>query len=105
MVCLMMDPQSCRNADDVLAHLVSWLQWVDEPQPRSGGWRQIMGFRRAFNITSVWKHDCGQYGMHVAEEYFDPEIEQFNIAKASSFKLMLEGASACFASQWAKAMV
>ncbi len=46
----------------------------------------MLGFRRAFCITSVWRHDDGTYGMHAGTEPFDPTDRPFNTGTAPTFR-------------------
>lgn len=94
-----MDPSECLCEDDVYLHLVSWLQWVDHPQPVMGEWKQVLGFRRAMCNTSIWKHADGRYGMHASDEIM-VEGHGFNLGTANNLQGILAQASKTYARVW-----
>lgn len=52
-VSLEMQASDCETKNDVLVHLVTWLEYV-RGDIRLGDWKQLMGFRRGFAISEVW---------------------------------------------------
>ena len=99
----------CRTRDDIVLHLVSWLQWIPpSEQPTIEGWTQVMGYRRAFNTHQVWRHTSGRYAFHVndpANEHDDFDQSSFsaNIAEADTFEALLHRTADRYSTHWTPA--
>lgn len=94
-----MDAKDCRTLEDIIVFLVSNLKWCDNPTAVDG-WKQIMGFRRAFCIHQVWKSDDNHFVFHVDDyEGWDPTTEP-NMGRYDSFMDLLQGVAKRYHKLW-----
>lgn len=99
-----MKAEDCKTKDDILLHLVYHLEPVNEIVVIED-FTQIMGFRRAFHITSVWYSKLqNKYASHVAS---DDDLEQSfirnpNLGLYDSFYELLDGVATIYSKKWLK---
>lgn len=104
-----MKAEDCKSVADIIVHLVSNLQYVDDGPillDKNGySWQQIMGFKRHFVLSEVfWCKETNEYGFHVQDSDFDFAKEWIgpNLGKWPTFLSMLEGVSKKYAQKWFK---
>jgi hypothetical protein len=92
-----MRAEDCKSADDVMVHLVSHLQWVDE-DVKVGPWTQKMGFRRFSFISQVWyNNETKEWAFHVSEDEYTGVP---NMGIYPSFTGLLHAVAQRYASRW-----
>ena len=95
-----MRADTCSSVDDIILHLVGSLTELDV-EVRIGDWEQVLGFRRAMMITSVWRNQTtGVYGMHCCDDLFDPTITPFNIVTSQSLHELLHDSAVFYGRRW-----
>ncbi len=63
-----MRAEDCKTVDDIMLHLVSHLEWIDE-DVKVGPWVQKMGFRRSLTVTQVWYNtETNEWAFHVGDD-------------------------------------
>ena len=92
-----MDPSECKTKDDVLFHLVSNLTYIYEDK-FAGEYRQVLGFRRSFSVSQVWRNrTSGTWAYHVSEDAFDGVA---NIGEYDTFGELLDRVADVYAKLW-----
>jgi hypothetical protein len=97
-----MQAGDCETKNDVLVHLVTWLEYVRE-DIRVGDWKQFMGFRRAFHYSEVWyNHKTTKWCFHTTS---GQQHDLFtgsgaNMGECSSLLELLDGVADRYCKAW-----
>ncbi len=92
-----MRAEDCKSVDDIMQHLVSHLQWIDE-DVKVGPWVQKMGFRRYYFRSQVWYNaETEQWAFHVSEDEY---MGTPNMGIYPSFTHLLQGVAQKYSSLW-----
>lgn len=92
-----MRAEDCRSVDDIMQHLASQLQWIDE-EIKVGSWVQKFGFRRYYFISQVWYNtETKKWAFHVSDDKYTGEP---NMGVYESFTELLLGVSQKYSILW-----
>ena len=97
-----MQAGDCETKNDVLVHLVTWLEYVRE-DIRVGDWKQFMGFRRAFHYSEVWyNHKTTKWCCHTTS---GQQHDLFtgsgaNLGEYNSLPELLDGVADRYCKAW-----
>jgi len=95
-----MDVRDVRTKSDIKTYLTSNLKSVDGIKDHEG-WRQTLGFRRAFNIHGVYHNEkTGEYGFHVSDDNDPPVDNKYNMGKYKSYEKLIDGVANFYYTKW-----
>ena len=92
----------CESKNDVLVHLVTWLEHVRE-DILVGDWKQLMGFRRAFCYSEVWyNHKTTKWCWHTTDGQQHDLFTGGNatMGEYSSLPKLLDGVADRYCKMW-----